>query len=307
MRIVIAGATGNVGRKVARNLQESTEKHTLVLLSRRGDQLRNEESRGAKIMQGDLEDAVFLKHALEGAEEAFWMIPPRMDAEDLHAYQTLVAQNEAEACRANGVNRVVFLSSIGAHIGQGLGPVDGLRDGEDLIRAAVPNVTILRPAYYMENFLATFDGIIRSHTIMLPVSGSTRAPMIATEDVARAAADALTETAWTGVRTISLLGPRDYSFDEAAAVLGRHIGVELRHVKVSPEQARGWLTSSGASESVAKAYVAMMQAIESGDLAPEAPRSKESTTSTTLERFARAVFAPAYNETMARAAQPIRL
>lgn len=306
MKIAITGASGHVGRKVVDILLRQGG-HDLVLLSRRPETLAEETNRGAAVMQGDLQDGPFVRRATQGVDELFYMIPPRPDAENLRAYQNVVAQNGADAVRANDIDRVVLLSSMGAQAAVGNGPVDGLHDAESLMRAAAPNVTVLRPGLYMENFLMSFEGIARARSIFLPIAATTRVAMIATKDVADAAARALTDASWSGARVVSLLGPRDYGFEDAARILGKAIGMDLRYVKISRNQARDFLMSLGMSESVAAAYAQMEVAIDSGKMRPERPRNAESTTPTTLDQFARDVFAPAYRDAVRALAQPVRM
>ena len=67
-----------------------------------------------------------------------------------------VAESYAEALQASNVKYVVNLSSIGADVGNGVGPVDGLHYFEELLNA-IPGLNIrhLSPSYFYSNFLRT--------------------------------------------------------------------------------------------------------------------------------------------------------
>jgi uncharacterized protein YbjT (DUF2867 family) len=117
--------------------------------------------------------------------------------------------------------------------------------------------------------------------------------MIATRDVADAAADALTDTDWHGVRTKPLHGPRDYTYNEAADIIGKAVGRPVKFVTVSYEQAREQLLGMGVSENVTDRYLEMYEAFEAGRVVSEHPRSPDTTTPTTFEEFARDTLAPA--------------
>lgn len=292
MKIAITAPTGNIGSRLVRQLLE-VEGHELVLLARKPEKLADAKARGAAVVQGDVTDANSMKELTQGTAALFLLIPPNYAAPDMRAYQRQVAETAAEAVRSNGVERVVLLSSIGAHLGKGVGPVTGLHDAEKVINEAASTAVLLRPAFFMESFLMALAGIAQAQSIFMPLSGQVRVPMIATRDIAPVAAAELVDARPKGVRVVPLHGPRDCSFDEAAAIIGQALGREVKHVRISPEQAREFMTGAGLSDHVADMMLEMYAAMESGYLQSEFPRSNQSTTPTTLEEFARQVLGPA--------------
>ncbi|MBD3235451.1 MAG: hypothetical protein GF330_01960 [Candidatus Eisenbacteria bacterium] len=90
--------------------------------------------------------------------------------------------------RANRIPHVVLLSSIGGHLDSGTGPVAGLRVAEEEFREVAAGLTILRPAYFMENFQSGLRTMRESQSIFLPVLPDARLPLIATRDNAEVAA-----------------------------------------------------------------------------------------------------------------------
>ena len=117
--------------------------------------------------------------------------------------------------------------------------------------------------------------------------------MIATRDIGDAAAEILADESWSGLRVRELLGPKDYTFDEAAQIIGKAVGKEVKHVPVPGEAAQGAMQQMGASENTAKTFVQMYEAIPRGLIQGEKPRNSESTTPTQLEDFASQALAPA--------------
>lgn len=292
-RFAIATPTGNIGRKLVHRLLEEEGQHELVLLARKPERLAKEKAPGVLIAQGDLEDADYVRRATEGAEALFWLVPLRLEQPDLRAYYRQLSEQAAAAVRANGIDHVVALSGIGAHWAADRGPSGLLHEIEEALRGAAPRLTILRPAYHMENFFQAIDGILHAGSIFLPVSGSTTTPMVATRDVAQAAAEALLHPPEEGEHIRGLYGPRDYSFEEAARIIGDAVGREVQHVRVPPAQLCAPLIEAGASREGAAIIAMLYENIENGTLVPEPPRSEESTTPTTLEEFAREAFVPA--------------
>jgi len=150
----------------------------------------------------------------------------------------------------------------------------------------------LRATYFMENFVWSLDGIRGAGSVFLPVSGSMRLPMIATQDVAAAAATILLDGSWTGQQAVGLHGPADLSYNEAAAAIGEGLGRPVRHVQVTPDQARESLEKMGIHPNVVTSYLEMYDALETGRLKIAEPRTPTTTTPTTLTTFAREVMKP---------------
>jgi uncharacterized protein YbjT (DUF2867 family) len=292
--IVVLGATGHIGSRIAEFL---TERHEPVrLVSRRADRLAALAERGAEPWEGSVEDADFLTRVLTGARAAFLLIPPAPGTADLRGFQRRVSEAEAAAVRASGVPYVVNLSSVGAEVPYGTGPIAGLREHEQRLNAIEGvNVLHLRPALFMENLLGGIASIRGAGVHLNPLRGDLPFPMIATQDIAAEADRLLAELGFEGKSTQELLGPRDYTQEEATRILGEAIGKpDLGYSQVSPEEARQALLGMGASESEADAYLEMVAALNSGKVHPAEPRLPENTTPTTLEEFARTVFAPVY-------------
>jgi len=295
MKIAITGPTGHIGRQIVKNLQDAGG-HELVLLARKPEKLNEERARGAIVIQGDLEDANYIKRATVHVDSLFWMIPPKFDEDAFDAYVRKLAENAAYAIRTNKIRRIVFLSSIGAHLNSGCGPVSSLHDAELILRRAAWNLTILRPAYFMENFMMSLESMSELGALYLPISGSTSFPMIATKDIAEAAAKALSDTTWGGLRITPLHGPRDYTFEEAARIIGEAIGRSVQFVQVPPDETHAFLVNNGASENMADLFLEMYNAIETGHMKDEMPRGPKTTTPTTLEEFAKEFIVPALKQ-----------
>jgi uncharacterized protein YbjT (DUF2867 family) len=296
MKIAITTPTGKVGSKVTQLLLDRGG-HELTLIARDPAKVAQFTARGAKAISANLEDAAQLTAAFKGAEVAFLVSPPKMDAPDFQAFQNKVGDNFVAALRANGIKRVVFLSSYGAQHKDGTGPIAGLHDIEKKLNAAMKesggSVTHLRPAFFQENWFMYVPTIKEQGAAYGPIKPETRAPMIATSDIARVAADVIQDTTWSGVQVRELLGPRDYSFAEAAKIIGEAAGKPVNFVQVPADQARQAMAGRGLGKSITDKYLEMYSGMESGRVGSETGRSAQSTTPTRLEDFARQALAPA--------------
>lgn len=296
MKIAITTPTGNIGSGLVEHLLKQGG-HELTLLCRDPAKVKDFTSRGAKAEAGNLEDADYVRRATEGAEVLFWLSPPKLDAEDFRAYQNRLGDIAADAVRKNHIKRVVHLSSFGAQHADGTGPIAGLHDIEHKLNAAAKevggNVTHLRPASFYENLFMSVPTIKSEGAMYMPIPGDLAFPMIATRDISAAAAEVISDESWSGINVRELLGPKDYSINDAAKIIGQVAGKPVKHVRVPYDAAKGAMQQMGLSENVAGKYVEMYQGLENGKVAPEAPRNEKSNTPTTLEDFAKAAIAPA--------------
>jgi uncharacterized protein YbjT (DUF2867 family) len=289
---VITGATGNTGQRIAEALLDAGQ--AVRAVGRSADRLQPLVDRGAEAAVGDLHDADFLARAFAGATAVYAIIPPNMGAPDFRAYQNQVADALVEGVRRAGVRRVVTLSSVGAHLPEGAGVVQGLHDMEQKFNALGIDVLHLRPTYFMENLFGQIGAVKQMGTFGGAIRADLRFPIVHTSDIARVAAQRLLNGGWTGTQVEYVLGAEDVDHRQAAKVLGAAIGrPELEYVQITyadMEQAFGGM---GASPSVAALYVEFMRAMNEGRILEEARRSPGNTTPMRLEDFA-PEFAGAY-------------
>lgn len=279
---VLLGANGNITSQAARLLLDRGEPVRVV--GRSAASLAPLQRRGARLAIGDAGDATFLAGAFEGATAVYVMIPSDYGAPDLHRAQTRVGVAIAEAIARASVRRVVNLSSVGAELPAGTGPIVALHEQEQRLDAmAGLDLLNLRPGYFMENHLHAAGAIAAAGVYPSLERPDVPVPMIATSDIAAVVVRELVEPTSRGVR--HLHAPQRYAFREAAAILGRAIGrPDLAYVQVEPAQGRSAMIESGLSPDAARLMAEMAHWVTSGTLA-ELPGPVE-VTPTTLEDFA---------------------
>jgi uncharacterized protein YbjT (DUF2867 family) len=120
-------------------------------------------------------------------------------------------------------------------------------------------------------------------------------PMVASRDVAAVAAAALVARDWHGVVVREVLGPRDLTHAEAAAIIGRRIGrPDLAYVQVPYDDMEAVLTGAGFSPDTARHQVEMTRAFNDGRVAARGHRTPADAAATRFEDFA-AELAAAYH------------
>jgi uncharacterized protein YbjT (DUF2867 family) len=244
--------------------------------------------RGASVLTGDAGDAGFLTKAFRDADAAFTLLPPDVRASDYRRQQDAQGEAIATAIRDSGLRHVVFLSSLGADLAEGTGPIAGLHAQEGrLRRLSGVNVLILRAGYFFENF-ADSVGMIKQQGINGgPFAPDLPFPMIATGDIAEFAASALRRRDWHGVVVRELLGERDLTFAEATRIIGARVGKpDLPYVQFPYADFTAALTQMGFSPNVAGLYADMARAVNEKRVRSRERRSPENTTPTTFEAFA---------------------
>ena len=292
--IAVMGATGNTGRMVSERLLEGGS--DVRALGRSADRLAGLVAKGAEAAVGEAADAGYLTGAFRGAEAVYTLLPPNLQADDYSAFQDQVGEAIAGAIEESGVGHVVFLSSIGADQPEGTGPIAGLHRQEGRLRSLEGvDVLALRPGFFFENHLETL-GLIKHQGINGgAVAPDTSLPMIATRDIAEAAAKALITRDFSGFVVRELLGPRDLTMAEANGIIGDAIGnPDLTYVQFPYEDFEASLAQMGLPANIAALYTEMARAFNTGMVRSLEGRSAANTTPTSFETFAAEVLVPAY-------------
>ena len=281
----VIGATGNTGRVVAENLLAAGL--PVRVIGRTEDRLAPFVEQGAEAAVGDVSDAEFIARVCDGVGGVYHLIPPRYDM-DLRAWQTEAGEALLAGIRDAGVPYVVNLSSVGAQHHEGTGPIAGLREQEDRFNELTEtNVLHLRPAFFMENFYMMLDAIRGMGVLGMPIPGDIPLAMIATQDIGAEAARRLAALDFDGHHIKELLGPRDYTLNEVAAIVGKAIGKpDLPFVTVPEEAAAAGFEQMGVHPATVATFMEMYRGFGDGRVVPLESRSAANTTPTTLEEFA---------------------
>lgn len=292
MPIAIATPYGHIGARLTRLLLDAGE--DLILLPHDPEKLDADMRERATVRPVALEDADATAEATRGADALFWLSPPGLHSPSHREWYRQLGRSAAHAVTENGIGHVVNLSSQGAQNAEGMGPVSGLHDVERALDRTEAAVTHLRPGFFMENFVEQRDAIEQAGAVFFPAPPSTTVPMIATRDIADVAARLLRDRSWSGHRILGLHGPRDYSYAEAASIIGDVLGREVRAQQVPKEAVVEQLKGYGANEDWARGLAELYARIgDDAFLAGTEPRTDETTTPTTLRQFAKDTLRPA--------------
>jgi uncharacterized protein YbjT (DUF2867 family) len=299
--IVITGATGHTGHIVADTLLARGEQ--VRVIGRDEGRLGRFVQKGAEACVADLTDTISLPEAFVGSKAVYLMIPPNPAAPDVSAFGEKVSDALAAATGEAGVEYAVVLSSVGADKQEGTGPVVGLHNFEQkLNRVLRLKALYVRAGYFMENLLPQVSVIKNLGFVAGPLRADLRIPMIASRDIGAFVADALLALNFSGKQTRELLGQRDVTYSEVAAVIGKQIGrPDLAYRQLPPAQLKPAFVQMGMSANMADLLLEMSEAMNSGHMKALEPRSAQNTTPTSIEQFVREEFVPRFTEQAAGA------
>lgn len=262
MKITTAGSLGNVSKPLVKILIEAG--HELTVITSNPDRRSAIEALGAEAVVGSVSDPWFLTRAFESADAVYTMTPPAMGGQHIIENIAGAGQAYAQAIKAAGVQRVVMLSSIGAHASEGTGPVKGVNRVEKAFQQlSGVNVTILRAGFFYYNFFRDIPLIRNMHIMGNNYNGDNKLALAHPEDIAATLAWEL-QGKGNGVE-IKYVVSEVSTGNEIAAILGQAIGKpELPWVNFPDEQFKQGMLSAGLPSELADLLTEMGQGIRAG-------------------------------------------
>jgi len=207
MTVLVTGASGRTGRRVA----EAARAAGLTV-------------RAASRAQGfDWENPTTWADALRGCDAAYLVYPS-----DVGSPQAAVAVGGIGRRAVDlGVRRLVLLSSRGE---------ERARPTEEALRASGADWTIVRAAWFAQNFSEgpLVEGL-RHGELVFP-AGEVREPFIDVRDIADVVVAALTSGDRYVGQELAISGPRLLTFREAVAEIAKATGGELTYTPVTARQ-----------------------------------------------------------------------
>ena len=242
-RVAVIGGSGFLGSAiVARLAAAGIDVRALVRRPERMPESARAEGRGAvEVLQADVRDNGAMALALADCDAVVNAVglyveeKGTQDAQSFEAVHELGALNTAQHCSGIGIGRLLHISGIGADPRSASRYVRARALGEELVRKAFPQATILRPSAVFDpedRFINTLAGIARiSPLIPLFGQGETKLQPVYRGDVAEAVLRALGDPAARG-RTYELGGPKAYSYRALIELIMARSGRQRRLLPV---------------------------------------------------------------------------
>ena len=250
-RILVTGASGNIGRAL------------VAQLSARGADFRVMSSRpgtapaGLREVQGDFTQRDSLEAAFAGVDTLFLLLPlvPGIEA---------MARNAVDAAKAAGVKHIVRSSGAGADARSpmSLARLHGEID-EAVMASGIP-FTVLRPSSFMQNHLNFYAGSIQAASAVYAPRGEGAVGLIDVRDIAEVAALVLTEPAAHAGAVYTLTGGEALTDAQSVAAISRAVGREIRYVDVPEATAVEAMTQMGFAPSLIDWLMSLNHVIKQG-------------------------------------------
>jgi uncharacterized protein YbjT (DUF2867 family) len=235
MKVFVTAATGTVGS------------HLVKMLAEKGVQVRagahNPEKakklahKNVEVAQFDVTDAASVEQAVKGIDKIYFISPPIVQN------RVELAQRLIDSAKKAGIKHIVRMSAMGADAEPGIQLGKWLMGVEKHLSTSGIDWTILRPTFFMQNFL-TFPATQGNYYQPL---GDGKLGYIDVRDIAEAAMKALTEQGHSK-KTYNLTGPELLTSAEAVAKISSSTGREFKYVDVPAEAARSAMVNHGMPE-----------------------------------------------------------
>ncbi|KAF9477233.1 NAD(P)-binding protein [Pholiota conissans] len=220
MTILLTGATGKTGTELAKTLQAAGL--SILIASRSG-----KAPVPFKAITFDWLDPTTFENPFNAdpSIDRVYIVAPSWLVDLMPIVRPFI-----DLARARGVKRFVLLSSSSFEPGElPLGPIH-----QYLINSGV-DYAVLRPTWFQQNFGTLHAASIRNTNQILSATGDGRIPFVSTQDIAKAALEALTAEPSLN-KDLLLIGPELFTHDEVAKMLSTHLGREITHKKLSVEE-----------------------------------------------------------------------
>lgn len=267
MKIIITGSLGNISKPLAAELVQKG--HSVTVIASSTERQKEIETLGAKAAIGSVEDLDFLTQVFTGADAVYCMIPranyfdPNLD---LDAFTRKIGNNYAQAIKQSGVKRVVFLSSIGAHLEQNSGIIQRYNEIEGVLNTLSDTaITYIRPTSFFYNLLAYIPAIKYQGFIAANYGADQIIPWVYPNDIAAAIAEEIT-TPLNG-KKVRYVASEEVTGDETARILGSAIGKpDLKWKLITNEETLNGLVTVGMQPKIAAGLVEMYAGLYNGVL-----------------------------------------
>lgn len=294
MKVTVTGSLGNISRILIEKLVSSG--HEVKVITTNAERAKEIKQLNTIPLVGSIEDYEFVKKSFEGSDAVYLMIPPNFQTADLKQYIKTVGEQYANALKETGVKYVVNLSSIGAHLENGLGPTgSNFYVEQKLNELQDVNVLHLRPGMFLTNFYGAIPMIKHQNMLGNNFGGIVNLPLTHPKDIADVAFKSLNDLSISGKQIQYIVSDEKNGF-EVAQMLGSAVGKpDVNWIEFSDEQLLNALVQSGFSEQMAKVYmVEIGVALRDGSFMEDYNKNKlQSGSGTTLQDFSKE-FAMAY-------------
>lgn len=220
-KVLITGATGNVGTEVIKSLQNID--HQLDIYAG----VRNSNEDKIKLSNYKVNFSLFnftdvktYKTALYGCEILFLLRPPQISEVEKY-FKPII-----DTCKESGVKHIVFLSVQGVEKSK---IIPHHKIEKLLVDSKIP-YTFLRPAYFMQNFTTTLhNDLVNKKRIYLP-AGNAKFTLVDVRDIGAVSATILTNISEHINKSYELTCKEKLTFLEMSTILSDILRTDIQYI-----------------------------------------------------------------------------
>lgn len=255
--ILVAGATGNLGQAVVRQLIRTGEGKPIAVLARDEAKAKSFAAQGIETRLADYDDPASLPVAFAGVDTLMFISTMSMD----RARQQITV---VEAAAKAGVKRIVYTSLAIRDIAtSAVKDIMGSHfETEAAIKASSMDYTILRNTMYADAIPVIVGPQALEDGILLP-AGTGRVPYALREEMGEAAANVMLQDGHSGC-TYDITGPVAYGYDDIARSLSAKAGYRLQYQDIPAEALGDALRSAGMPDFVIHLTLGTLADIKGG-------------------------------------------
>lgn len=290
--IVTTTPTGDIGGQLLSILLDRATEPIRVIV-RDPARLDSAVRARVEVVVGSHGDRDVVDRAFDGADAVFWLVPPNPRADSVEQAFAGFTSPAAKAFAEHGVTHVVGVSALGrgTPVADRAGLVTATLAVDDLIASTGVAYRGLACAGFMDNVLRQASRIRDTGEFRSPFSSDTYLPLVATADIAAAAATLLLDRSWSGVGDTPLLGPERLTPHDMVNTISKVLDRRIEYREQSLDEVAA-STSAYASGPFVEAMVAMIWAKQNG-LDDAAARTELSGT-TTFRQWCERVLQPRF-------------
>jgi uncharacterized protein YbjT (DUF2867 family) len=228
-------------------------------------------------------DVDSIRAALTGAQKAFSLSPLDSD------YAAPFGINFVEAAKQAGIEHIVRASALGAGMAQPITMNTWHREVEQAVEASGIPYTVVRPNYFMQNYVSVAAPTVRAQNAFYLPHGDGAISSIDVRDVGEVVATVLTERGHEGM-VYDLTGAEALSHHDAARILSRLTGRTIAYLAVPDDAARQGMREMGLAPDIIEGLLELARVIREGGYPSEVHPAVEQVTGRrprSFERFAK--------------------
>ena len=264
---IVLGATGQIGSMVVKEISWLGKPVRAVVRTPARFQEKNIE-----MLQADMFDTKQLIAAFQEGTTVFLLTPEDPSSNSILEDTARIVENFVTAAETTGIQKIVALSCVGAHLNDKTGNILMSRMLEQGIAGIKAEKIIIRPAYYYSNWMGFLDPVKQYGVLPSFFPATFKFDMHSPIDLATFIGKLMTDANGENSKSLyELSGPQKYSATDVAKSFSRILNKEIDIQEILPEQWMETLLSAGFTENTAMHLSDMTKALIEGMISPEYP------------------------------------